>query len=101
MKRVAARPAVQEALKAEGLLGLALITTAEVRNEDEARRWVRKAAADGDPLGQTLLGEFLVFGRAGVEKNESEGVAWIEDALSKAPRPLTTEADYEALFRAC
>lgn len=29
---------------------------------------------------------------------EMEHIAWLEDALKKAPRPLTTEADYEALF---
>lgn len=66
--------------KAEGLLALAYVTAPEVRNEEEGRRWVRKAAADGDPLGQTLLGEFLLFGRAGVDKNEGEGVAWIRKA---------------------
>ena len=31
---------------------------------------------------------------------EMEHIAWIEDALAKAPRPLTTEADFEALFSA-
>ncbi|MBI4988809.1 MAG: ferritin family protein [Rhodocyclales bacterium] len=31
---------------------------------------------------------------------ELEHIAWLEDALRKAPRPLTTEADYEALFSA-
>ncbi len=31
---------------------------------------------------------------------EMEHIAWIEDALAKAPRPLTSEADYEALFSA-
>ncbi len=31
---------------------------------------------------------------------ELEHIAWLEDALGKAPRPLTTEADYEALFSA-
>lgn len=29
---------------------------------------------------------------------ELEHIAWLEEALKKAPRPLTTEADYEALF---
>ena len=29
---------------------------------------------------------------------ELEHIAWLEEALQKAPRPLTTEADYEALF---
>ena len=69
--------------KAEGLLGLAYVTAAEVRNEEEGQRWVRKAAADGDPLGQTLLGEFLVFGRAGVEKNEAEGIVWVRKAAEQ------------------
>lgn len=69
--------------KAEGLLGLAYFTAAEVRNEEESRRWVRKAAADGDPLGQTLLGEFLLFGRAGMEKNTAEGVAWARKAAEQ------------------
>ena len=31
---------------------------------------------------------------------ELEHIAWIEDALAKAPRPLVSEADYEALFSA-
>lgn len=31
---------------------------------------------------------------------EMEHIAWIEDALSRTPRPLVTEADYEALFSA-
>jgi TPR repeat protein len=66
--------------KAEGLLALALITAPEVRNEEEGRRWVRKAATDGDPLGQALIGELLLFGRAGMEKNEAEGVAWTRKA---------------------
>lgn len=39
-------------------------------------------------LAQELAGE------------EMEHIAWLEDALGKAPRPLTTEADYEALFSA-
>lgn len=69
--------------KAEGLLGLTFITTAEMRNHDEGRRWVRKAAVDGDPLGQTLLGELLVFGRAGVEKNEVEGAIWVRKAAEQ------------------
>ena len=29
---------------------------------------------------------------------ELEHIAWLEEALQKAPRPLTTEADYEALL---
>lgn len=69
--------------KAEGLLGLAFITTAEVRNHEEGQRWVRKAAADGDPLGQTLLGELLMFGRSGVEKNEAEGAIWVRKAAEQ------------------
>ncbi len=69
--------------KAEGLLGLAYVTAAEVRNEEESRRWVRKAAANGDPLGQTLLGEFLLFGRAGMEKNAAEGVTWARKAAEQ------------------
>lgn len=66
--------------KAEGLLGLAYVTAAEVRNDAEGQRWARKAAAAGDPLGQTLFGEFLLFGRAGVVKDEREGVAWVRKA---------------------
>lgn len=31
---------------------------------------------------------------------ELEHIAWLEEALMKAPRPLTTESDYEALFSA-
>ena len=31
---------------------------------------------------------------------EMEHIAWIEDALKKAPRPLVSETDYEALFSA-
>lgn len=78
------RPVAEKAYpKAEGLLGLAYATAAEVRNEEEGRRWVRKAAADGDPLGQTLLGEFMVFGRAGVEKNETEGIVWVRKAAEQ------------------
>lgn len=69
--------------KAEGLLALALITAPEVRNEEEGRRWVRKAATDGDPLGQALIGELLLFGRAGMEKNEAEGVAWTRKAAEQ------------------
>lgn len=78
------RPAAEKGYpKAEGLLALALITTAEVRNEEEGRRWVRKAAADGDPLGQALLGELLLFGRAGVEKNEAEAAGWLRKAAEQ------------------
>lgn len=78
------RPAAEKGYpKAEGLLALALVTAAEVRNEEEGRRWVRKAAADGDPLGQALLGELLLFGRAGVEKNETEGAAWMRKAAEQ------------------
>jgi TPR repeat protein len=78
------RPAAEKGYpKAEGLLALALITAAEVRDEEEGRRWVRKAAADGDPLGQALLGELLLSGRAGVEKNEAEGAAWIRKAAEQ------------------
>ncbi len=78
------RPAAERGYpKAEGLLALALITAAEVRDEEEGRRWVRKAAADGDPLGQALLGELLLSGRAGVEKNEAEGAAWIRKAAEQ------------------
>lgn len=78
------RPAAEKGYpKAEGLLALALISMAEVRNEEEGRRWAHKAAADGDPLGQALLGELLLFGRAGVEKNEEEGTAWIRKAAEQ------------------
>lgn len=69
--------------KAEGLLGWALVTAVEVRNEEEGRHWARKAAADGDPLGQALLGELLVYGRAGVEKNEAEGAVWCRKAAEQ------------------
>lgn len=31
---------------------------------------------------------------------EREHIAWLEDALKKAPRPLVSETDYEALFSA-
>lgn len=31
---------------------------------------------------------------------EMEHIAWLEDALRKAPRPLVSEADYEPLFNA-
>lgn len=78
------RPAAEKGYpKAEGLLALALITAAEVRNEEEGRRWVRKAAADGDPLGQALLGELLLFGRTGIEKNETEAASWIRKAAEQ------------------
>jgi hypothetical protein len=69
--------------KAEGLLALVLLTAAEVRNEDEGRRWANKAAADGDPLGQALVGELLVFGRAGAEKKEAEGAAWMRKSAEQ------------------
>ena len=75
------RPAAEKGYpKAEGLLALALIAAAEVRDEAEGARWARKAAAEGDPLGQALLGELLLSGRAGVEKNEAEGAAWMRKA---------------------
>lgn len=66
--------------KAEGLLALAYITAPEIRDDEEGRRWARKAAADGDPLGQALLGELLLFGRAGMDKNEAEGAEWSRKA---------------------
>lgn len=70
--------------KAEGLLALAYITTPEIRSDEDGRRWARKAAEDGDPLGQALLGELLVFGRAGMEKNEAEGAGWVRKAAEQA-----------------
>ena len=54
-----------------------------MRNEEEGRRWVRKAAADGDPLGQSLLGEFLLSGKAGIAKNEAEAAAWYRKAAEQ------------------
>lgn len=49
-------------------------------------------ATTGDPevkrLARELAGE------------EMEHIAWLEDALTKAPRPFVSEADYEALFSA-
>lgn len=69
--------------KAQGLLGLALITSEEVRDVAEGLRWVRKAAAEGDPTGQSVLGELLVFGKAGVEKNEAEGATWYRKAAEQ------------------
>ena len=69
--------------KAEGLLALAHLNAPEIRSEEEARRWAAKAAADGDPLGQALFGELLVFGRAGVEKKEAEGAAWIRKSAEQ------------------
>lgn len=83
MKRL--KPAAEKGYpKAEALLALALLNTAEVRDEAEGRRITRKAAADGDPLGQALLGELLLFGRAGMAKNEAEGAAWMRKAAEQA-----------------
>lgn len=70
--------------KAEGLLAFALLNAAEVRDEAEGRRWARKAAADGDPQGQVLLGNLLLSGLSGMEKNEAEGAAWIRKAAEQA-----------------
>lgn len=79
------KPAAEKGYpKAEALLALALLNTAEVRDEAEGRRITLKAAADGDPLGQALLGELLLFGRAGMAKNEAEGAAWMRKAAEQA-----------------
>ncbi len=69
--------------RAEGLLAWTLISASEVRNESEGLRWARKAAQSGDPLGQALYGEILLFGRAGQAKDVAQGAQWIRKAAEQ------------------
>ena len=59
-------------LLAEGIGGPA--------NLDLARGWFEKAAAQSDPRGIFQLGLLTLQGRAGIERNEAEGVRLIERA---------------------
>ncbi|HMM54170.1 MAG TPA: tetratricopeptide repeat protein [Candidatus Desulfobacillus sp.] len=69
--------------KAQGALAIAYLQVAEIRDEAASRRWLAEAAQGGDPFGQALLGELLLSGRAGWEKNEAAGLAWTRKAAAQ------------------
>jgi TPR repeat protein len=64
---------------AEGLCGIK-------RDDEEAVRWYRKAAAHGDPSGERMLGYMLWTGR-GTEPNREEAAKWYERAASHGDPP--------------
>lgn len=51
-------------------------------NFEEAFEHCRRAAEDGDPLGQTALGFMYKYGRF-VNQNEQEAVRWLELAAAQ------------------
>ncbi len=46
------------------------------RDEKEALKWARLAAAHGDAEAQNYIGQVFAMGTTGVEKNEKESVRW-------------------------
>ena len=54
-------------------------------HDAEAASWLRRAADQGRPEAQTILGVMYVKGR-GVAQNDAKAAKWFEDLFQIAPR---------------
>jgi TPR repeat protein len=53
------------------------------RNQVEAARWFRKAAEQGEPQSERILGLMYKFGSAGFPKDESQAAIWFRKAAGQ------------------
>ncbi|POM73301.1 Hypothetical protein PHPALM_9863 [Phytophthora palmivora] len=52
------------------------------QNEQEALKWLIKAAEAGDPTAKSRLGEYYAFGKGGVQKDQARAVQYYKEAAT-------------------